>query len=43
LYLYQSAFQRFDLGYASAIAWTLFMIIIGVAGLNFWLTRRAVR
>ncbi|MEV6237690.1 sugar ABC transporter permease [Lentzea sp. NPDC051838] len=43
LYLYQSAFQHFDLGYASAIAWTLFMIIIAVAGLNFWLTRRAVR
>jgi cellobiose transport system permease protein len=43
LYLYQTAFQQFHLGYASAIAWTLFMIIIVVAGLNFWLTRRAVR
>ena len=43
LYLYQSAFQQFDLGYASAIAWVLFLIIILVAGLNFWLTRRAVR
>jgi cellobiose transport system permease protein len=43
LYLYQAGFQRFDLGFASAIAWTLFMIIILVAGLNFWLTRRAVR
>ncbi|WP_425435733.1 carbohydrate ABC transporter permease [Lentzea kentuckyensis] len=43
LYLYQSAFQQFDLGYAAAIAWTLFLIVIGVAGLNFWLTRRAVR
>ncbi|MFS8103059.1 sugar ABC transporter permease [Lentzea alba] len=43
LYLYQSAFQHFDLGYASAIAWVLFMIIILIAGLNFWLTRRAVK
>jgi cellobiose transport system permease protein len=43
LYLYQSAFQGLDLGYASAIAWVLFLIIIGVAGLNFFLTRRAVR
>ncbi|MCP2245866.1 carbohydrate ABC transporter permease [Lentzea aerocolonigenes] len=43
LYLYQSAFQGLDLGYASAIAWVLFLIIISVAGLNFFLTRRAVR
>ena len=43
LYLYQSAFQGLDLGYASAIAWVLFLIVIAVAGLNFWLTRRAVR
>ncbi|RAS62575.1 cellobiose ABC transporter membrane protein [Lentzea atacamensis] len=43
LYMYQSAFQQLDLGYASSIAWTLFLIVIAVAGLNFWLTRRAVR
>ncbi len=43
LYLYQSGFQQLDLGYASAIAWTLFLIVIAVAGLNFLLTRRAVR
>ncbi|MDX8035279.1 sugar ABC transporter permease [Lentzea sp. BCCO 10_0856] len=43
LYLYQSGFQQLDLGYASAIAWTLFLIVVGVAGLNFLLTRRAVR
>ncbi|HUQ61971.1 sugar ABC transporter permease [Lentzea sp.] len=43
LYLYQSAFQGLDLGYASAIAWVLFLIIIGVAALNFFITRRAVR
>jgi ABC-type sugar transport system permease subunit len=27
LYLYQKGFQRFELGYASAIAWVLFLII----------------
>ncbi len=43
LYLYQSAFQGLDLGYASAIAWVLFLIVIVVAGLNFLVTRRAVR
>jgi cellobiose transport system permease protein len=43
LYLYQSAFQGLDLGYASAIAWVLFLIVIGVAALNFFITRRAVR
>ncbi|MET8765324.1 sugar ABC transporter permease [Lentzea sp. NPDC004782] len=43
LYLYQTAFQGLDLGYASAIAWVLFLVVISVAGLNFWLTRRAVR
>nr|WP_235921208.1 sugar ABC transporter permease [Lentzea tibetensis] len=40
LYLYQSAFQSFDLGYASAIAWVLFLVVIVIAGLNFLLTRR---
>jgi cellobiose transport system permease protein len=43
LYLYQSAFQGLDLGYASAIAWVLFLVVIAVAGLNFLITRRAVR
>ncbi len=43
LYLYQSAFQGLDLGYASAIAWVLFLIVVAVAGLNFFITRRAVR
>lgn len=40
LYLYQSAFEREDLGYASAIAWVLFLLIIVVAAVNFMLTRR---
>ncbi|WP_245866227.1 carbohydrate ABC transporter permease [Prauserella marina] len=40
LFMYQSAFEREDLGYASAIAWVLFVIIILVALINFLLTRR---
>ncbi|MDQ2584226.1 carbohydrate ABC transporter permease [Saccharothrix yanglingensis] len=40
LYMYQSGFQSFDLGYASAMAWVLFVVIIAIAGINFLLTRR---
>jgi len=40
LYMYQSAFETGDLGYASAIAWALFLVIIIVAIANFLLTRR---
>jgi multiple sugar transport system permease protein len=30
LYLYQNAFQYFNMGYASALAWVLFLIILGI-------------
>ncbi|WP_229787489.1 MULTISPECIES: carbohydrate ABC transporter permease [Actinokineospora] len=40
LYMYQSAFEQQDFGYASAIAWVLFVIIIVIALINFLLTRR---
>ena len=40
LYLYQSAFEGFDLGYASAIAWVLFLLIVLIALANFLITRR---
>jgi cellobiose transport system permease protein len=40
LYLYQSGFQDFDLGYASAMAWVLFLVVIVIAAGNFLLTRR---
>lgn len=40
LYLYQSAFENQNFGYASAIAWVLFLVIIVFAGINFLLTRR---
>jgi len=36
LYLYQRGFNNFDMGYASALAWLLLMIIAGFTALNFW-------
>ena len=38
--LYQEGFQRFNQGYASAIAWVLFILIFSVTLLNFWRQRR---
>jgi ABC-type sugar transport system permease subunit len=35
LYLYQRGFQRFEQGYASAIAWVLFLLIFGATLLQF--------
>ncbi|OLR94363.1 carbohydrate ABC transporter permease [Actinokineospora bangkokensis] len=40
LYMYQSAFETQHLGYASAIAWVLFLVVIVIALVNFLLTRR---
>nr|WP_245533469.1 sugar ABC transporter permease [Actinoalloteichus spitiensis] len=40
LFMYQVGFERFDLGYASAIAWTLFLLIVVFALINFLITRR---
>ncbi|WP_409462582.1 carbohydrate ABC transporter permease [Amycolatopsis sp. GA6-003] len=40
LYLYQTAFENFDLGYASAIAWVLFLIIVVIALINYFVTGR---
>jgi ABC-type sugar transport system permease subunit len=39
LYLYQTGFKRFKLGYASAVAWVLFLIIFAVTLLQFQLRR----
>ena len=38
-YLYEQAFHRFDLGYASAVAYLLFAVTLGIA----WLQSRIVR
>jgi ABC-type sugar transport system permease subunit len=41
LYLYQNGFQRFRQGYASAIAWVLFLVIFGLTLLQFQRQRAA--
>lgn len=42
LYLFNSAFQFFKMGYASAMAWILFLIILILTLLNFKLANRWV-
>lgn len=47
LYLYNRAFGRvgqggFQMGYASAMAWILFLIILAITALQLWLARRWV-
>ena len=42
LYLYNSAFRYFKMGYASALAWVLFIIIMVVTLLTFRLSSRRV-
>jgi multiple sugar transport system permease protein len=39
LYLYQKGFGEFDMGYASAMAWLLLVIIAGFTGVNFLAAR----
>ncbi len=42
LYLYKKAFQQFQMGYASALAWILFIIILIFTFIQFSLSRRWV-
>ncbi|MBD2864770.1 carbohydrate ABC transporter permease [Paenibacillus oceani] len=42
LYLYQKAFAYFNMGYASALAWILLVIIAICTALIFWSSRRWV-
>jgi multiple sugar transport system permease protein len=42
LYLYQNAFQAFKMGYASALAWILFLIILALTVVQFRIGRRWV-
>ncbi|RAZ30501.1 carbohydrate ABC transporter permease [Microbacterium sp. SMR1] len=39
LYLYQEGFGAFRMGYASALAWLLLLIIGAVTAINFWLSK----
>lgn len=36
LYIYQTAFNRMRVGYASAMSWILFLIITAISVLVFW-------
>lgn len=38
-YIYENAFRSFDMGYASAVALTLFVLIMVVTLFQFWLSR----
>jgi ABC-type sugar transport system permease subunit len=42
LYLWYKAFQDFRMGYASALAWILFLIIMSLTLGQMWLSRRWV-
>lgn len=42
LYIYEMAFKKFDMGYASAIAWVLFAIIMVLTVVAFWSSKRWV-
>jgi multiple sugar transport system permease protein len=42
LYLYRNAFEYFKMGYASAMAWILFLIIVALTWLAFRLQGRWV-
>lgn len=42
LYLYNNAFKDFNMGYASAMAWLLFLIILGFTIVQFGIARRVV-
>lgn len=42
LYTYQTAFDDFRMGYASALAWILFLITLLVSFLAFWLSKKLV-
>ena len=39
LYLYQEGFANFRMGYASALAWLLLLIIGAFTALNFWISK----
>lgn len=42
LYIYDEAFKQFNMGYASAIAWVLFVIIMILTVIAFWSSRHWV-
>lgn len=41
-YLFNQAFQSFRMGYASALAWILFLVVLALTLLQLWLSKRWV-
>jgi multiple sugar transport system permease protein len=41
-YLFQRAFEDFELGYASALAWGLFIVVLAITLVQLWLSKRWV-
>lgn len=41
-YLYDNAFRYLKMGYASSMAWIQLLLVLGLTGLVFWLSRRMV-
>ncbi|MGP7961259.1 carbohydrate ABC transporter permease [Sanguibacter sp. A247] len=39
LYLYQEGFKNLNMGYASAMAWVLVLIVLALTALNFWVSK----
>ena len=42
LYIFERAWRYLDMGYASAMAWVLFLVIVTLTGLLFWTQKRWV-
>ncbi len=42
IYIFLKAFQDFEMGYAAALAWVLFLVVMAFTGFQFWLARRWV-
>lgn len=42
VYLFVRAFQQLEMGFASALAWILFLIVMVVTGVQLWLSKRWV-
>jgi len=43
LYMYQQGFGQYQLGYACAVAYILFVIVVGLTALQFWLFKSRTR
>ena len=41
-HLFRQAFQYFRMGYASALAWILFLVVLGLTMVQLWLSKRWV-